>query len=224
MNIAIIGKGRTGGALLTLLEEDQIIGPFGRSNPATVSALKAADVAICFVPAEAMSDLLPLMLDAGIPAVWGVTGYQWPVDIDARLKAANLTWVQGHNFSLMMPVVRKALNALGAIAKLRPESTQSIHEAHHIHKVDAPSGTALSWADWLNVPSERITITSTREGDIIGHHALTIDTADETITLTHDAKDRQLFAQGALWAARTLLNGTTPAGMHAFHDLVDQAL
>ncbi len=235
MKTAIIGKGRTGGALLSLLDDNQIIGPFGRSNPATLDALKRAEVAICFVPGEAMPDLMPLLLKANLPVVWGVTGYQWPETINQQLVDAGLTWVKGHNFSLTMPLVKHALNALGLIKSLDPSSDFAIHEIHHTGKLDAPSGTALSWGEWLvdqqaGFGLDDINITSDRVGDVVGDHKITITSGDETITLHHQAHDRRLFARGALWAAEQLYAATKAgpqklaAGMVDFHTLIDAHL
>ena len=78
-----------------------------------------------------------------------------------------------------------------------------IHEVHHIHKKDAPSGTALSWKEWLAKDAE---VTSAREGDINGIHELTVTTETEEITLKHNALDRSLFAEGAIWAVEQLMN------------------
>lgn len=233
MKVAIIGKGRTGGALLSLLDKDQIVGPFGRSNPATLDALNAADVVICFVPAEAMDELTPLLLEARLPVVWGVTGYQWPETLSNQLKDAGLTWVKGHNFSLIMPIIKRALNALGLIKALDPNSQFAIHEVHHTGKLDAPSGTALSWGDWLvdgqnSVKLGDITITSDRVGEVVGDHQLTISNGDETISLQHQAHDRRLFARGALWAAQQLVTAcqanTASQGLIDFHTLIDDHL
>lgn len=235
MKTAIIGKGRTGGALLSLLDDSQVIGPFGRSNPASLEALIEADVAICFVPGEAMHDLMPMLLNANLPVVWGVTGYQWPETINQQLIDAGLTWVKGHNFSLTMPLVKRAINMLGLIKTLDPHTDFAIHEIHHTGKLDAPSGTALSWADWLvdqqsDFGLDDINITSERVGDVVGDHKLTITSGDETITLHHQAHDRRLFARGALWAAEQLYAATKAdpqklaAGLLGFHTLIDAHL
>jgi 4-hydroxy-tetrahydrodipicolinate reductase len=90
---------------------------------------------------------------------------------------------------------------------------------HHIHKKDAPSGTALSWKEWLNKEAE---ITSAREGDVNGIHELTVSTANERITLKHDALDRALFAEGAIWAAEQLIkNQNLTNGIYTFGQLFD---
>jgi len=96
-----------------------------------------------------------------------------------------------------------------------------IHEVHHIHKQDAPSGTALSWQDWLG---KEAAISSAREGDVKGLHELHIKTEYESIYLKHEAHDRKLFAEGAIWTAKYLMeNPQIDAGVYHFSSIFDQA-
>ena len=74
MKIAVIGTGKTGGKVLNLLDDDQIIGPFDSTNPPTVEMLKPADAAIIFVPGSAVDNVLETVLSAEIAAAWGTTG------------------------------------------------------------------------------------------------------------------------------------------------------
>ncbi|HBQ58314.1 MAG TPA: hypothetical protein DD671_01445, partial [Balneolaceae bacterium] len=93
---------------------------------------------------------------------------------------------------------------------------------HHVHKKDAPSGTALSWKEWLDKEAE---VTSAREGDVKGIHELTVKTGTEEITLKHKALDRALFAEGAIWAAKQMVeNQDVENGVHAFGQLFDQII
>jgi 4-hydroxy-tetrahydrodipicolinate reductase len=96
----------------------------------------------------------------------------------------------------------------------------SIHEIHHTKKQDAPSGTALSMESWMD---EKCTITSERTGDVIGFHELKFDTGSEKITLTHEALDRKLFADGAIWAAEYLLKNKIP-GLNNFQEIIERTL
>ncbi len=80
----------------------------------------------------------------------------------------------------------------------------------------------MSWKEWLNKEAE---ITSDREGDVKGIHELTLKTATEEITLRHKALDRALFAEGAIWAAKQLINNSSiETGICNFGQLFDQVM
>lgn len=195
---------------------------FDSSNPPTVEKLQAADAVIIFVPGDAVPDVLGKVIEAGIPAAWGSTGYEWPDDLEDRVKARNAKWIIASNFSLGMNVIRKSIEAISAGSNILKDPEFHIHEVHHVHKKDAPSGTALSWKEWLNKEAE---VTSAREGDVKGIHELTLKTETEEITLKHKALDRALFAEGAIWAARQLVNNSKmEAGIRTFGQLFDQVM
>lgn len=218
MKIAVIGTGKTGGKVVELLGPDKAL-TFDENNPPTTEKLKQADAAIIFVPGDAVPEVLPTVLKAGIPAAWGSTGYEWPEDLDAQVKAKNTKWILASNFSLGMNIIRKSIETISAGSAILKNPQFHIHEVHHVHKKDAPSGTALSWKEWLDQEAE---VTSAREGDVKGIHELTMKTETEEITLRHKALDRALFAEGAIWAAEQLLNNSAlETGVHAFGQLFD---
>lgn len=217
---AIIGTGKTGGTALGLLNEDQIIGPFNNENKPTAEALQQADVCVIFVPGPAVDEILDVVLDSGIPAVWGSTGYDWPVDkIEKRLKDDNNKWLRASNFSLGMQIVRRCLHIIGEGAASLDHPEFSIHEIHHTGKKDTPSGTALSWREWLGRNAE---ITSERKGDIKGIHKFEMKTPFEDVTLKHEAKGRAVFAEGALWAAGRLLDDSIKPGFYTMENFFDK--
>lgn len=221
MKFAIIGTGKTGGKVVELLEEQQVVGPFDSSRKPSVEELEHADAAILFVPAEAVSELMPLLMEAGTPAAWATTGYDWPKDLDRQLKDRGLTWLQASNFSLGMNIVRRCLGVIGQSSAILNHPSFHIHEIHHIHKQDAPSGTALSWKDWLGTDAE---ITSERKGDIKGIHQLEVKTQTESIFLKHEAHDRKIFAEGAIWAAEQLVKQDMAPGFHDFSTIFDNVM
>lgn len=217
MKVAVIGVGKTGGQVLSMLGEDQVIGPFSRSHPLTTSLqLKEAQVAIIFVPGEENLKLIPLLLEAQIPCVWGSTGHTWPASLSQQLQEKKLTWVWAKNFSLLINLLSPVLKILGQAQAYLPGLESMIHEAHHIHKKDAPSGTAVQWQEWLG---QKVQITSERKDDIVGRHELYLNTPLEKLTLIHESKDRALFAQGAILSARLLLERQQelPFGLISFH-------
>lgn len=221
MKISVIGTGKTGGKVVELLG-DNLAYAFDEENPPTAEKLKESDALIIFVPGDAVGDILDLIIESGVPAAWGSTGFEWPEDLDERVKGADSKWVLATNFSLGMNIMRHTIKKISAGSEILDDPQFHIHEVHHIHKKDAPSGTALSWKEWLDKDAE---VTSAREGDINGIHELTLKTAREKITLKHEALDRSIFAEGAIWAAEQLVNNLKlDAGVHTFGALFDQAM
>ncbi|MBO6792517.1 MAG: hypothetical protein JJ895_01310 [Balneolaceae bacterium] len=218
MKISVIGTGKTGSRVVEMLG-DRLLDAFDESNPPSVEKLKKADAVIIFVPGDAVPKLLEMVLASGTPAAWGSTGFDWPADLNRKVQTMRTRWVLATNFSLGMNLIRKAIESMSAGADVLKQPEFSIHEVHHIHKQDAPSGTAISWKEWLNKPAE---ITSERVGDVNGIHELIIKTATEEITLKHDALDRSIFAEGAIWAAEQLVsNQHLSEGVHTFGELFD---
>lgn len=221
MKIAVIGTGKTGIYVVDILKKQghEIIGLFNSSNPLVKGALAKADVGIAFLTGQVTTNLLPLLLEENRPIVFGSTGLDWPDELDQKLKDKNLTWVYSTNFSLGMRVVHEAINALKSADSIMSDVTYSIHEVHHTKKLDAPSGTAKSWRQWTG---KEIKITSQREGDVKGIHELTLSTPREKITIRHEALERSLFAEGALFSA-THIKGVGP-GLINFEDQAKKIL
>ena len=219
MKYAVIGTGKTGQAVLDLLPAEDVIAVCNSRNPATLEKLKGADVGVVFVPGPAMDGLMPLLFESQIPWIIGTTGYPWPQDLDAKLKAAGVAWVLGQNYSFGLNVMRyfseriqKTLEAVKpGVARL------GMVEKHHIHKLDAPSGTGIYIANALSFPPEKIE--SIREGDAKGTHTVTFDLPYDRVSITHEASDRKAFGEGVVLAC-----GQAPAlapGLHHFEKLTD---
>ncbi len=222
MKYAVIGTGKTGGVVLNSLPRDDISAVFNEENPVTEQKLKKADVGIVFIPGQPMRYLLPLLLDSRVPMVIGTTGYEWPKDLDAQLKERRVPWIIGRNFSIGLNVMRhfsgkikKAMNAL------RPgQLNMSLTETHHIHKVDAPSGTALYLAGALDFPEKDIR--SIREGEVIGIHAVSFDWPNDRVSIAHEALDRKIYAEGVKLACEHITR--LPPGLHSFEKLADDLI
>lgn len=221
MKISVIGTGKTGSKVVEMLG-DNLAYAFDESNPPTLEKLKESDAVIIFVPGDSVADIFNLVLESGVPAAWGSTGFDWPNDLDDKVKAAQTKWVLATNFSLGMNIIRNAINKISEGSEILNNPEFSIHEIHHVHKKDAPSGTALSWKEWLAKEAE---VTSAREGDVNGIHELTVKTETEEIKLCHEALDRSLFAEGAIWAAEQLINQQNlSSGVYTFGQLFDQTI
>lgn len=216
MKIALFGAGRTGGRVAELAS---VIGPFTRSRTATAVELREAAACLLFVPGGAIPSLLPVLLEAGVPVISGATGYTFSEADRAAISARGLVWVQGSNFSLGMNLMLELARRVGSYAPARQLGSLAMSETHHVRKLDSPSGSALSLQ---RAVGRKLPIESIRTGDVVGLHTLTLALPGESITLSHNAEDRRVFAEGALWAARLVRDRRLAGGFHLFEDLVRQ--
>lgn len=219
MKIALLGRGKTGSKILEIADCEVEV--FHRSHPPIYEKLMQHDVIVSFLPGEAFIDLIPVLMETKKPVVTGSTGFAWPVNFDKTLQEKELSWIYATNFSLGVVVLKQLIEKLHQVEHLFKERSFSIHEVHHTKKLDAPSGTALSMKEWLSASCE---ITSERIGDVVGLHTLKLETPGEIIKLEHEAKDRRLFAEGALWAAKYITNTKMKPGLHAFQKVVESHL
>jgi 4-hydroxy-tetrahydrodipicolinate reductase len=221
MKFAIIGKGKTGKAVIASLDSTNISNVFDSKNTPTIEMLDQADVVIVFISSEALTTIMPVLLGTSTPIVCGTTGFAFTDDFITKVNIRKNTWVIANNFSLSMVFIKQALESLGKIQNLIPQAQYKINETHHTQKVDVPSGTAISWEQWLNV--DKCPISSIREGDVKGIHIVNVDYEYESIQFEHIAHDRKLFAQGAIWAANYIHNNPQICGFNQFETLVNGA-
>ena len=171
------------------------------SNPA---ALKGCDILIEFTTPEATIENLDACVKQKVKMVIGTTGLQ-PEHIK-KIKAASrkIPIVFSSNMSVGVNLLFKLTELTGS--KTAKNYTINMTEAHHIHKKDAPSGTAKTLAEIAESASGQKVkdIQSIREGEIIGDHTVIFESEEDVITLTHHAKTRDIFAKGALVAAKFL--------------------
>jgi 4-hydroxy-tetrahydrodipicolinate reductase len=167
-----------------------------------------ADVAVDFSIADAVPGTVARLAKRGTPVVIGTTGWQAnEATVRASAGAAHLGVVAAPNFAIGVNIFLAVAGRLGALMSAQPAFGAWIHELHHAAKRDAPSGTALALEARLRASgyAADLPIASTRAGAIPGTHTLGFDTASETITFTHQARDRAAFARGALAAARWVI-------------------
>lgn len=223
--VAIIGTGKTGGRVKELYPQSEIVATFNSKNPLnekTVEELKKTQVAIVFVTGDVFSQMVPFLIESKVSVVCGVTG----IDIEIYQKEVeenNISWIYGSNFSLGMNLTQILLEQVRKGLKLFESVDLKIHEVHHIHKKDAPSGTALTWKEILG-DEYPLEITHAREGDAKGFHKLKVNLPGEEIELSHCAFNRDIFAQGAIWAARYLASHSVPAGITQFRTIMKDEL
>ena len=185
--------------------------------------LRRADVAIEFTLPTTAAENIGRCFDLGLPVVSGTTGWEQDFNaVVARCLHEGHSLFTASNFSLGMYIMFRLNERLAELMRGRENYTVDIAETHHIHKLDAPSGTALTLAgqiaDHGGRPLERIPIESFREGEVPGTHVVTYRSAEDTLTLSHEAHSRQGLALGALLAAEFLLG---KKGHYTMKDLLD---
>ncbi|MFZ5623575.1 MAG: 4-hydroxy-tetrahydrodipicolinate reductase [Gemmatimonadota bacterium] len=209
MRLALVGYGRMGRAVEAEAqarghEIHTIIDP-GPVDPARV---RGADVAIEFTTPEAAPDNIVALTRAGVPVVCGTTGwYARLPDVTAAVEQQSGALLYAPNFSIGVQVFLRTARELARGLAGRPGFDAFIVESHHARKLDAPSGTALALqrAAQAGDPERPFPITSIRAGAIPGTHAITWDGPQESITLEHVARGREIFASGAVLAAEWLV-------------------
>src|SRR5690349_20912758 len=207
--IALVGMGKMGRALDALAPERgcTVVARLDHGDAITREALGGADVAIEFsTPESAVPNVLALV-DAGCAVVVGTTGwYEQLPEVTRRVEAAGGALLWASNFSVGVNIFFEIAARAGALFRGVEGFDAHIVETHHAAKKDAPSGTAGSLARATEGTLGRdVPITSVRTGSVPGTHELTFDAPFETIRLEHVARDRRVFAEGALAAARWLV-------------------
>jgi 4-hydroxy-tetrahydrodipicolinate reductase len=173
------------------------------------------DVAIDFSLPAGFDAILALCLQRGKPLVSGTTGLSQAqvAALDAAASSIALAWAS--NFSLGVAVLHELVERA---ARALPGWDCDIVEAHHARKFDAPSGTALTLGAAAEQGGAAPHYASIRAGDIVGEHTVQFASAGERIELVHRAGNRDIFARGALHAARALV-GRSP-GRYRVRDLL----
>ena len=212
--IAIIGDGKMGQAIrehaqakgwkvAAMLGERESAGGAGISK----ATLGNADVALEFTEPSAAVANISAVLRSGVPVVVGTTGWydQLPAVTQIAEKAGTaMLW--SPNFSLGVNVLIELARHAGALMQPLAEFDAHIVETHHSKKKDAPSGTAVAIGKAAGEALRRaIPTTSVRTGSVPGTHELIFDGLYEQLSLTHVARDRRVFAEGALAAADWLV-------------------
>ena len=215
MNILIIGYGKMGKMVeeIALSKADTIVGIIDKEEDwATFDKNNSFKdvVAIDFsIPSKVLENIEKAW-ERNIAIVVGTTGwYDKLEEITEKAKQNNKTLFWASNFSIGVFIFNKLNAYLANIMKDYPEYNPSIKEIHHIHKLDAPSGTAITLAQTLaenhNIAKENLNIESIREGEVCGTHTIKYSSVVDDIEITHDAHNRKGFALGAVMAAHWLV-------------------
>ena len=245
MKIALIGYGKMGREIesIALSRGHEIVCIIDVNNQGDFAsdAFRSADVAIEFTNPQAAYSNYIKSFEAGVKVVSGSTG--WMADHGNEIRefciTGGKTLFWSSNFSLGVTIFSAVNKYLAKIMNRFPEYEVGMTEVHHIHKLDAPSGTAITLAEeitenldrkshWIKgtfqAPDGSITgtdacatdelpINSIREGEIQGIHSIRYESEADSITITHDAKNRKGFALGAVLAAEYTAVHTGLLGM-----------
>ena len=238
MKIALIGYGKMGHMIeeIALSRGHQIVSIIDLNNAEDFDsdAFKSADVAIEFTSPTAAYGNYLRAFKSGVKVVSGSTGWmkEHKDDVQRLCTAEGNTLFWASNFSLGVAIFSAVNKYLAHIMNRFSEYEVTMEETHHVHKLDAPSGTAITLAeqiiervdrkkDWVlgeehhadgsvtgtkEHPAEQLRIDSVRRGEVPGIHSVVYDSPADSITITHDAHSRRGFALGAVLAAEYTLN------------------
>lgn len=174
------------------------------------------DVAVDFSLPEGFDPVLALCVQRSKPLVSGTTGLSEAQRAAITAAGARIAVLWSANFSLGVAVLNELVERA---AQTLPGWDCDIVESHHVHKKDAPSGTALALGESAAAGGATPRYASIRAGDIVGEHTVQFAAAGERIELVHRATNRDIFARGALHAAVKL--AARPPGAYRMRDLLD---
>jgi len=220
MKIALLGYGRMGKTIEKFAQERNHEIVFILDKNEEKGSLAEAEVAINFSVPEAAVKNIKLALGKKIPVICGTTGWlDFYDEVTSFCNINKTAFLYASNFSIGVNLFFK-INELAAklMKPLSEEYKPSIQEIHHIHKLDAPSGTAITIAESLvdtghfstwelnGTTDKKLNIESVREGEVPGTHSITYHSQVDEISLKHEAFSRDGFALGAVIAAEWILN------------------
>jgi 4-hydroxy-tetrahydrodipicolinate reductase len=211
--LALIGMGKMGRALAQLAPERgfRVVAEIDHARHGfvgvTPESLSGAAVAIEFTMPGAAASNVRACLAAGCPVVVGTTGwYDELSTVKAEVERQGGALLTAPNFSLGVAIFDRVVSEAARLFARVPGFEAHLIETHHSAKKDAPSGTAASLARTAETAAGKLMpITSVRVGSVPGTHEVVFDGAFEQVRLVHEARDRRVFAEGALAAARWLI-------------------
>lgn len=220
MKIALIGYGKMGHQIeqIALERGHTIVSIIDVNNASDFDSdeFKSADVAIEFSTPDSAISNYRKCFEAHVPVVAGTTGWLDHMDeVKAACANGNQTFFYASNYSLGVNIFFALNKYLAKIMNQYLAYDVKMEEVHHIHKLDAPSGTAITLAEGIienidrkdrwhlekeDKPSD-VVIHCIREGEIPGIHEIIYESDADVISIKHDAKSRKGFALGAVLAA-----------------------
>ena len=209
MKIALIGYGKMGHAIESCAVQQGHTVACAIDKGDVWPGRLEADVAIEFTTPATAVENIRRCFERHVPVVCGTTGWNVQYEaVKAECLAGGQRLLASSNFSIGMNIMFALNERLAELMRGRDYAV-SIAETHHIHKLDAPSGTALTLREQIVACGERaeasVPIASYREGEVPGTHTVVYDSEIDTLTLTHEAHSRKGLAMGALLAAEWLI-------------------
>lgn len=225
MKIALIGYGKMGHIIEEIARRrgHEIVAIIDKDNTDDFDnkEFASADVAIEFTTPQTAVENYLRAFAAGVPVVSGTTGWLEQLDtIKSLCEKGKGTLFHSSNFSIGVNVFMAVNRYLSKIMNDYSQYEPTMHEVHHVHKLDHPSGTALTLADGIlsnidrknawcepdktNITESDLVISHAREGEVPGIHKIKWESEVDTITIEHSAKSRAGFALGAVMAAEWL--------------------
>ena len=218
MKIGIIGYGKMGKAIEKVaIDRGHLI--IFKTNNCDLNLIKDVDVTIEFSTPESAFTNIKNCIDTNVPVVSGTTG--WLEDLDDIKKLCdkkNGSFLYASNFSLGANLFFELNKKLAHLMSDKNQYKTSIDETHHIHKLDRPSGTAITLADDIisnsryknweldSSSKDKININSSREKEVNGVHKVVYSSENDIISIKHEALNRNGFALGAVISAEWLVN------------------
>lgn len=220
MKVALIGYGKMGQMIESVAKDRGhevvcVIDPFSSPQTFDSPAFRSAEVAIEFSRPDAAEQNVRAAIALGVPVVSGTTGWE-VTSLQAELAGKDHSGViWSSNYSIGVNILFAANRYLARLMQRAGSYAPSITEIHHIHKLDAPSGTAKTLAEVISNQPYAVScpIESIREGEVPGVHEVKWESDADILTLRHEAKSRRGFALGAVLAAEWL------AGKRGWHTM-----
>jgi 4-hydroxy-tetrahydrodipicolinate reductase len=227
MRIVLVGFGKMGRLVGELAPQYdcEVVGVIDPLSPSHTAGIEderwdGIDVAIDFTSPDAVMTNVPALAARGFNVVLGTTGWQrHEAELRQAVADAGTGIVAAPNFSTGVVLFEAVVAQAARLFARQDEYGAWLHEAHHVMKKDAPSGTALMLKRAMEEAGfgRPIDVSSARAGYIPGTHTIGFDGPSESITLTHAARDRGGFARGALTAARWIQG---KRGWFTMHDVL----
>ena len=218
MKIGILGYGKMGQAIekIALERGHDIVLKTDSHNHAEQADFSNVEVAIDFSTPNTAFSNISTALGNGVPVISGTTAWLNQLSEAENLATQNNTaFLYASNFSVGVNLFFELNKKLTELMKSQDQYTPSIKEIHHIHKVDTPSGTAITLAKNL---SAKTAIESERTGEVPGTHIINYQSEIDSIEIKHEAHNRQGFALGAILAAEWI---QTKKGVFSMSDMLN---
>ena len=201
MKIAILGYGKMGQAIekIAMQRGHEIILKINSQNPAETADFSSIEVAIDFSTPKTAFNNIRIALQNGVPVVSGTTAWLEKQKKAEQIAVKNNTaFMYASNFSIGVNLFFELNKKLDQLMSKHEQYEATIKEIHHVHKLDAPSGTAITLAKDMQ---KEINIKSERKGEFPGIHIITYKSDIDSIEIKHEAHKRKGFALGAVLAA-----------------------